>query len=310
MPDTVLLVDAYSLIYRAFYAISELTGPDGQPVNAIYGFAKMLRKLLAVHRPTHMAVAFDLGAPRQRLAVLPSYKQQRPPTPPGLETQLPHIRELLAAMRLAVVEVEGEEADDIIATLATLAARAGNDVLIASSDKDFMQLVGPRIRLVRPDGKRESLLDAAGVQAQSGVRPDQITDLLALAGDEADNIPGVPGVGRKTAADLLRQFDNLDALLSRLDEVGKPKLREALAAQAGQLRRNRSLIALRCDVALPVALEAIRTQQPDATALKTLFKRCGFKSLLAELEADANAAGDLFASGKEQKHVDSGAESC
>src|SRR5437879_8154979 len=125
MKDSLLLVDAYAMIYRAFYAIRSLTGAQGQPVNAIYGFTKMLRKLLAEHRPTHVAVVFDLGAPQKRLAILPTYKEQRPPTPPDLDAQLPAIRDVLAALHVAIVETEGEEADDLIATLATTAAREG-----------------------------------------------------------------------------------------------------------------------------------------------------------------------------------------
>src|SRR5262245_23142006 len=139
MSDALLLVDAYSMIYRAFFAIRSLTGLQGQPVNAIYGFTKMLRKLLADQRPTHCAVVFDLGAPRKRLDLLPSYKEHRPPTPPDLDSQLPIIREVTSFLGLAIVEIDGDEADDIIATLAAQARAAGLQVLIASNDKDFAQ---------------------------------------------------------------------------------------------------------------------------------------------------------------------------
>src|SRR6266404_9375257 len=174
MAETVLLYDAYSLIYRAFFAIRSLTGPDGEPVNAIYGLTKMLKKMVADQNPAHHAAVFDLGAPQKRLTLLPSYKAQRPPTPPDLDKQLPAIREILDAMRVPIVEIVGEEADDIIGALAMRAANAGHDVLIASNDKDFMQLVGSRICLLRPDGKETNIVDPQAVWARFGVPPEQI----------------------------------------------------------------------------------------------------------------------------------------
>ncbi len=197
MADTFLLYDAYSLIYRAFYAIRSLTGPDGEPVNAIYGLTKMIKKLVADHGPSHHAAAFDLGAPHKRLALLPGYKAQRPPTPPDLDKQLAGIRAVLQAMRVPVVELDGEEADDIIATLAMQAARAGHNVLIASNDKDFMQLIGARIRLLRPDTKETTTVGPPAVRERFGVAPEQIVDFLSLLGDSVDNIPARRESARK-----------------------------------------------------------------------------------------------------------------
>jgi DNA polymerase-1 len=294
MADTVLLVDAYSLIYRAFFAIRQLTDQHGKPANAIYGFTKMLRKLLAQHKPTHAAVVFDLGPPRQRLAVLPSYKAQRPPTPPDLESQLPAIRQILDAMRVPVVEIEGQEADDVIATLARQAAESTARALIASSDKDFAQIVGPRIRLIRPDGKEDVLIDPAAVENRYGVKPEQIVDLLSLVGDSVDNIPGVPGVGEKTAADLLRKYGNIDALLARASEIPKPTLREAILGHADRLRTNRELIRLRTDLRLPVGLDALKLQSYDHPKLIALLQGLGFKSLPAEIEKESLESPDLF----------------
>ena len=295
MTATLLLVDAYAMIYRAFYAIRHLTDAHGQPVNAIYGCTKMLRKYLAEHRPTHCAVVFDLGAPHQRLALLPSYKAQRPPTPPDLERQLPAIREILQALRLPVVERAGEEADDIIATLASQAAQAGQSVLIASNDKDFAQLVTDRVRLLRSGEKTDQVFDAAAVQTKYGVAPAQIVDLFSLIGDNVDNIPGVPGVGEKTAVALLRQFQDLDQLLAHVDQVERPKLRAVLVAQADQVRKNRQLIRLHQDVILPVAWADLKVQSPDYPALQSAFERHGFKSLLAEIQHEARQGADLFA---------------
>jgi DNA polymerase-1 len=296
MPATVLLYDAYSLIYRAFYAIRSLSGPDGQPVNAIYGLAKMLQKMAADHTPSHHAAVFDLGPPRQRLTLLPSYKAQRPPTPPDLDRQLPVIRDMLEAMRVPLVEAEGEEADDIVATLAIRAARADYRVLIASNDKDFMQLVGPRIHLLRPDGKESVIIDPDGVHQRYGVSPEQIVDFLSLLGDSVDNIPGAPGVGEKTAAQLLQRYGTLDNLLAHVVEIEKPKLRDSLIASAERLQANRQLIRLQADLPLAVGLESLKVQAPDATALAAIYRRCGFKSLLARIEnSPGSGEPDLFA---------------
>ena len=295
MADTFLLYDAYSLIYRAFYAIRSLTGPDGEPVNAIYGLTKMLKKLVADHGPSYHAAAFDLGAPHKRLALLPGYKAQRPPTPPDLDKQLAGIRAILQAMRVPLVELDGEEADDIIATLAVQAARAGHDVLIASNDKDFMQIIGARIRLLRPDTKETTTVGPAAVRERFGVAPEQIVDFLSLLGDSVDNIPGAPGVGEKTAAQLLHTYGTLDNLLAHVSEVAKPKLRFSLAAAADRLRVNRQLITLQTDVPLSVSLDALKMQPPDTTALAALYRRFGFKSLLANLERlPEQRTGDLF----------------
>jgi len=295
MTATLLLVDAYAMIYRTFYAIRHLTGPAGEPVNAIYGCTKMLRKYLAEHRPTHCAVVFDLGPPRQRLAILPSYKAQRPPTPPDLAAQLPGIRAILHALRLPVVERDGDEADDIIATLARRTARAGQSVLIASNDKDFAQLVDDQIRLLRSGSKTDEIFDAAAVQAKYGVLPSQIVDLFSLIGDSVDNIPGVPGVGEKTATTLLRRFHDLDQLLARAAEIDSPKLRATLVEQADRLRLNRQLIQL--DPAVEIAAEwsDLRVQTPDYPALVAALQQHGFQSLLKEIQHESRQGADLFA---------------
>lgn len=281
--DKLILVDAFSLIYRAFYAIRSLTGPDGQPVNAVYGFTKMIRRLIATHQPSLCAIVFDCGAPQRRLALLPSYKEQRPPTPPDLESQLPAIREILLASHLAIAEIPGEEADDIVATIAAQAAAQEMTVLIASQDKDFCQIISPRINLLRPDPPDAPPMDAKAVQARYGVTPEQMVDFLSLVGDSVDNIPGVSGIGEKTAADLLRQYATIDNLLLHAPTLDKPRLRGPLQAAADRLRANRELIRLHTDIPLPWSLNDFRLQPPDEARLRELFTRCGFRSLLAEL---------------------------
>ena len=294
MTAPLLLVDAYSMIYRAFYAIRLLTGPQGQTVNAILGFTKMLRKYLAEQRPAHCAVVFDLGAPHERLQLLPSYKAQRPPTPPDLSAQLPAIREMLGAMRMPVVECDGEEADDLIATLAHQAAAAGQPVLIASNDKDFAQLVNDQIRLLQAGPLGDVILDAAAVQTKYGVRPAQFVDLLSLIGDTADNIPGVPGIGEKTAQGLLARFDSLAMLLARVTEVERPKLRESLQTHLDQIQRNRQLVQLRTAVKLPVAWSELAVVRPDYSAWQATLQQHGLKNLAAEIAKEARQGDDLF----------------
>jgi DNA polymerase-1 len=291
MADKLLLVDAYSMIYRAFYAIRSLNGPDGQPVNAIFGFTKMLRKLMAEQRPTHAAVVYDLGAPQQRLDILPSYKEQRAPTPTDLEKQLPAIREVLTGLRIAVVEREGEEADDIIATLAKQAEAQGVDVLIASGDKDFMQLVSPRIRLLRANGKEPAIVDPTGVKDCYGLEPCQMVDYFSLIGDAVDNIPGVAGIGKLTATALLQQFGTAEAVLAAAAQIPKPRLRETLLVAAEQIKLNRSLVKLNCEVPGMPALAQLRVQKEDEDRLRALYTSFGFRSLAAEL---APQTPDLF----------------
>jgi len=293
MSERLLLVDAYSMIYRAYFAIRSLTGPAGQPVNAIYGFTKMLRRLLTEQQPTHAAVVYDLGAPRLRLSILPSYKEQRPPTPPALEVQLPPIRDVLAALRVPVVEREGEEADDIIAALATQAADAGMATLIASTDKDFCQVVGPLVRLVRTEGKETIFTDTGAVRQRYGLEPAQMVDYFSLIGDSVDNIPGVAGVGPQTATALLQQFGSVEGILAAAPGIPKTKLRAALLGAGEQLQRNRSLIALCCHLELPVRPSELRVGQPDTERLRALYGQFGFKSLAAELDRPP-ATPDLF----------------
>lgn len=255
----------------------------------------MVRKLRADHNPSHWATVFDLGAPRERLAILPSYKEHRPPTPPALESQLPGIREMLAAMRIPVVEQEGVEADDIIATLATCAAAANQTVLIASSDKDFLQLINPSILMIRPEGKQSALIDSNAVISRYGVRPDQMVDYLSLLGDAVDNVPGVPGVGEKTAAELLRQFGTIDNLLTQAADIPRAKLRDTIVSQAERLHVNRALIALHADVKLSTTLDMLKVSTPDIVKLRSLCQQFGFKSLLKDFEDESVGIADLFA---------------
>lgn len=283
-PHCLLLVDGHAYAYRAYHAIRSLSGPDGVPTNAIYGFVKMLAKLRQNLRPTHLAVIWDGGLAAERMVAHPAYKAQRPPMPEGLGRQLDEIDTYLCAAGIASWRRDGVEADDWIAGSARRAAVAGAQVLIASSDKDFMQLVTPHIGLINPNDKTERIWTAAEVVAKTGVRPEQIVDWLSLVGDAVDNIPGVPGVGPKTAADLMRQFGSIDELYRRLPEVKSARVKSALAAAEGDVRRNQGLISLRDDVGTDFQLEQTAPKVEDSMRLLNLFHRWGFRSLARELE--------------------------
>ncbi len=287
-----LIVDGHAYAYRAFHAIRELRSPGGQPTNAIYGFVKMLEKMRLAVQPTHVSVVWDGGLSAERLAALPDYKAQRPEMPVALRPQLTGIVDFLAAAGIASYCQAGVEADDYIATLARLAAKSWN-VVIASSDKDFMQLVSERVGLLNPNDKTGVIWGRAQVLAKTGVAPEQVSDWLALMGDAVDNIPGVPGVGPKTAADLLRQFGAVEPLLARLDEVKSEKLRQALRASAGAVVRNQKLVRLP-EVPCEFVPERLLVRGGDAGALRRLFAGWGFQGMLAALSAVDEKQAELI----------------
>jgi len=291
-----LLVDGHAYAYRSFHAIRGLSAPDGFPTNAIYGFVKSARKLRELLRPTHIATVWDGGLAAERISLLPEYKANRPPMPDALERQLDQMMAWLEAEGIPSVCRDGVEADDAIATLARAAEKAGMNVVIASSDKDFGQLVSDRIGLINPNDKTGAVLTPADIAERTGVRPEQIVDWLSLVGDSVDNIPGVPGVGEKTAAVLLQKFGDCDRLFARIDEVEPGRLRDLLRGAAETVRRNRQMIRLNDSVSLDIGVEGLRPREPRSDELRRLYSRWGFKSLLAELdEALAKKAqGTLF----------------
>ncbi len=282
--DRLLIIDGHAYAYRAFHAIRNLRSPDGRPTNAVYGFVKMLAKLRASVAPTHVMVVWDGGLSAERLAQLPEYKAQRPEMPDDLRSQLDEIVQYLAAAGVASFCGKGVEADDYIAGLARLAAEAGMAVVIASSDKDFMQLVSARVGLLNPNDKSETIWTDGQVRAKAGVGPAQIVDWLSLTGDLVDNIPGVPGVGPKTAAELLNQFGSVAALYGRLDEVKSERQRTALRAAEAAVRRNQELVRLRDDLPGAFSPEALVPRPADAGRLRGLYQRWGFKGMLAALD--------------------------
>jgi DNA polymerase-1 len=278
-----LIIDGHAFAYRAFYAIRGLTSPSGQPTNAIYGFINMLAKLESQVLPTHAVVVWDGGLDAERVEELDDYKGQRDPMPDDMEVQLDEMVEYLEAEGWASVCDDGVEADDRIGQLAKRAEAEGFEVAIASSDKDFLQLINDRVKMWNPADKSGVPMDAAAVVAKTGVQPSQIVDWLSLVGDAADNIPGVPGVGVKTAAALLNEFGSVDGIYGRLAEVRRDKQRESLAAAEAVVRRNQSLVALKLDLPGAPGLDDFRRGFQDSARLEKLFETWGFRTMLNNL---------------------------
>ncbi len=276
-----LIFDASSSLYRAFHALPEFFTATGVPTNAALGFTRMLRKLLRERAPTYAAVAWDSPKPRRRDELFPQYKAKRDVTDENLRAQFPYARRIVEAHRLASFEYAGEEADDVIATLAKRAAEAGLDVVIVSTDKDLMQLVGDHIRLL--DAQRDRLYGPAEVEARFGVPPTQMLDFRALTGDASDNIPGVRGIGDKGAAQLLTQFGSLDKLIERVDEIQQSRSRKALSQGIESARLSKQLSRLRDDLPLSFELEELRVAAPDTSVLLSLCEELEFRQLLSEL---------------------------
>jgi DNA polymerase-1 len=295
-----LLVDGFNLAYRCFFALPELTRADGFPTNALHGWVKSLWRLADQEHPSGTLVFFDLGGAQDRLALLPEYKAQRAEMPEALVKQLPYVKSLTRAMGFAGVERDGVESDDLLAAEARRLADAGNEVLIVSSDKDFAQMVDARTRLLLPPPAGNAkpgwrVLDEAGVVEKFGVRPAQIADYLALVGDASDNIPGLAGVGPKTAAKWLAQHSTLEGVIAAAggDGTGNgtagtggalepERFREPVRAQADALRRNLRLTTL--NLSLPPVSDAERNAagQVRLEELLALLEELEMRTALAE----------------------------
>ena len=278
----VYLIDGSGYIFRAFHALPPLTRPsDGLPVGAVHGFCAMLWKLLretkASEAPTHFAVIFDAGRKNFRNDLYEDYKANRPPPPDELIPQFPLIRDAVKAFNVACVEQEGYEADDLIATYTREVVDDGGDVTVISSDKDLMQLVRPGVVMV--DGMKNKKFGRDEVIEKFGVPPDKVIDVQSLAGDSTDNVPGVPGIGVKTAAELINEYGDLDTLLERADEIKQPKRRERLMEFADQARLSRELVTLKDNVATNVPADALGVHDPDPSSLLAFLQSMEFNTL-------------------------------
>ncbi|HET8729755.1 MAG TPA: DNA polymerase I, partial [Moraxellaceae bacterium] len=293
MTAPLILVDGSSYLYRAFHALPPLTTRDGRPTGAIKGVVNMLQKLVRTYSPTHVAVVFDASGPTFRDAIYPEYKAHRPPMPDDLRGQVEPLHALIRAMGLPLLCESGVEADDVIGTLARQAAAAGVDVLISTGDKDIAQLVDGHVTLVNT--MTDTVLDREGVIAKFGVPPERIIDYLSLVGDSVDNIPGVPGVGPKTAAKWLQEYGSLDALIAQADGI-KGKAGENLRASLPVLDMARQLATIKCDVGLTVTFSDLHLGVPDHDVLLHMTEDLEFRTWHQELQAQS-PVGDVVVPG-------------
>ena len=290
-PQRLFLIDGSSYIYRAYFAIRHLSNSRGEATNAIYGFVNMLLKVVREQQPDHLAVVFDAKGPTFRKQLYPAYKAHRAQMPEDLVPQIPVIKEVVKAFNMPAIEKQGFEADDIIATLAKQFAAEGLEVMVVTGDKDLMQVVSEKIRLL--DTMKDQVSGLAEVAARFGGTPDKVIEVQALAGDSSDNIPGVPGVGEKTAVKLIQEFGSVENLLAHLDQV-KGKLQEKLRENADLARLSKQLVTLKDDVPLDLDYDNFALTPPDNAALTTLFKELEFHKLLQEFSSDERASGEGY----------------
>jgi len=291
--NTVYLIDAHALIYQTFHAVGQMNAPDGRPTNAVFGFLRDVLYLQAECRPTHLVCVFDVAEQTFRNEIYPQYKGQRPAPPDDLLMQIPLITQALTALRIPVVGLAGYEADDVIATLAVQAAQRNAEVFICTTDKDCRQLLSDRIRLLNL--RKRQVLDAAWLKAEWGITPEQVIDFQALVGDSVDNVPGVPGIGEKTAAKLLDQYQTLEGLLEHIDEVKPARIRDAILAaeRSGHLQLARQLVRLRQDVPIQMEWDAWRAQTADLSLTLPLFAELGLRRLAEQVKMLARTGSAL-----------------
>ncbi|HEU5047647.1 MAG TPA: DNA polymerase I [Rickettsiales bacterium] len=283
MPKKLYLIDGSGFIFRAYHSLPPLTRADGTPTGAVYGFVNMIMKLVEGAQADYMAVIFDAGRQTFRNRIYPQYKANRPPAPEDLIPQFPLVREATEAMNIPAIELADYEADDIIATYTRQAREKGLEVVIVSSDKDLMQLICEGVSMM--DAMKNRAIGAAEVLEKFGVPPQKVHDVLTLIGDTSDNVPGVPGIGPKTAAELILQYGDFEGVLANAAQIKQPKRREALLQNADQARISHSLIALKNDVVLPHTIDDLILREPDAAKLLAFAQTMGFKSLVGRLEA-------------------------
>lgn len=288
-----LLIDGHYYLYRSFFAIRGLTNSRGEPTNAIYGFCKAMRKMIVDVKPDFGAVIWDCGLPERRTTLQPEYKQNRPSMPDEMRSQEEWLQKNISLFGMASLCLPNTEADDLIASYALAAQQEGIEVVVSTNDKDILQITSPMIRIystAKADAGKAAyaLLGEDEVRVKWGVDPAKIAEVLALTGDTSDNIPGVPGVGEKTAAQLVREFGSVAALLERTAEIKSEKVRDKILAARELILANRQMVALDEDLALPKPVRSL-TLAPDYPALIEAVRGCEFKGLLKEIEAEASA---------------------
>lgn len=288
-----LLVDGHYYVYRSFFAIRDLKNSKGEPTNAIYGFLKTIRRMVKDLRPELGAIVWDEGLPARRTQLQPAYKQQRAEMPDAMRPQLAFIRKLAPMLGFRSISQPNTEADDLMASYACAAVGRGVEVVLATNDKDLFQLVADGVKIYTTN-KADlatpkdafALLDTDLVMKKWGVRPERIGDVIALIGDTVDNIPGVPGIGPKSAVQLLENSESLAALLANVDAVRNERTREKLKASRAQILQNREMVKLDTDLSLPLPLDELHIA-PRYEELIEALQWCEFKGLMQEIRADA-----------------------
>ena len=292
MPKRLFLIDGHGYIYRAFFALPPLSTSKGLQTNAVYGFTNMLLKIVREQQPEYLAVAFDSAGPTQRHVEFEDYKAHRPPMPDPMVQQLPYIERMVEAFAIPKLMIEGYEADDLIGTIARQAEAQGLEVTIVTADKDMLQLVSPGVTVF--DTLKNKVYGEAEVRERFGVGPALVADVLGLMGDSTDNIPGVRGIGEKTATKLVSEFGGVEEILKRLAEVKPPKLRAALEQHADEAQRSRRLATIVLDCPVTLDLAAFRRQEPDLDRLTALCRELELTALLRTLTPAPQASSVPF----------------
>jgi DNA polymerase-1 len=301
MTKKIALIDGYGFVFRAFHSLPPLTRSDGTPVGAVYGFTNMLIKLIAGLDVSHVAVVFDSGSKTFRNEIFPEYKANRPPCPEELKPQFPIVRQAAEALNLAILEKIGFEADDIIATIAKKSAAEGHEVLIVSSDKDLMQLVGDKIFMF--DAMKNRMIGEAEVKEKFAVNPDKVLDVLSLMGDASDNVPGVRGIGPKTAAELIDQFGNLENIFLNLDKIKQEKRRQLLADGEQKAILSKQLITLKEDVEMGITTADLEVKKIDPQKFISFLEEQGFRSLVTRVKKEFGISDEQIPAQKNEVKV-------
>ncbi|MBM3156436.1 MAG: DNA polymerase I, partial [Chloroflexi bacterium] len=290
-----ILFDGHALIHRAYHALPALSvTKTGEPTGAVYGFASMLLKVMSDFKPTHWAIALDSPAPTFRHEKFEQYKAHRPPAPDELKVQIKRVKEMINTFNLPSFEVPGYEADDIIGTICKKASEKGLDTIIVTGDTDTLQLVSPHVRVLTPrPGKRFSdtqIYDEVAVQERYELSPGQLADLKGLKGDPSDNIPGVPGIGEKTATKLIKQFGSIEGIYQHLDEVAPPKAQESLRQNEAAAHQSKELATIDAGVPIEFDLDNCRVSSYERSRVTELFRELEFTTLLSKLPEAIGAA--------------------
>lgn len=272
------LIDGSSYFYRAYHAIKGLSNSKGLPTNAIYGFTNMLLKIIREKKPDAIAVVLDSPAPTERHRIYEEYKAQRPETPNDLVIQIPYIKEVIKSFNVASFEMPGYEADDIICTIAKKAASQNIDVFILSGDKDMMQVIGNRIKIYDP--MKDLTIDENYVKERFGVTPERIPEIMAIAGDTVDNIPGVKGIGEKTAREMLSKAGSLEELLNYPERIENERLRKMIKENIETIKVSLTLATINTEISLSIDINDLKAREPDWPQLLRLFTEFEFKSLI------------------------------